>query len=186
MKRIKFVGLALVAVCAMSASMAASAGASSFLSTVASGALTGKLVSLQKFNTKAGQVECSALTVSGSVITTKATIQAATVNYTGCKAFGLAATITPASYEFNANGGVTVVKTITIKATGCTVIVPGGQKLGTVKYANSGSEIELTPNVTGITSEGVGAACTYASESKGTYEGKSKTAVVGGTLKWDA
>ncbi len=189
MQRIKLVGLALVAVCAIGVTSVASAGASNFLAS-ATGALTGKALQNQKFVTKAGEVVCTTIAVSGTVKTTKATTQVATVNYTGCKAFGLAATITPAEYEFNANGSVKILNNIIITATACEVkvLAANNTSLNTVKYVNNGGgQLGINPAVKGITSEGVGAGCTYALESKGTYEGNSDSGLkAGGTLSWDA
>ncbi len=186
MNRMKLVGLMLVAAWAITATPAANAGASVFLSTVSGKLLSGALAT-QKFATKAGVVECTGLTAAGEVTALTAEHLKATVSYTGCKAFGLAATVSPAEYEFNASGTVTVLKGITIKATGCLVTVPGGQTVGTVKYLNKPTgEIEVDSNVTGITSSGTGAACEYETEHNGTYSGISLVAVEGGELTWDA
>jgi len=185
MKRIKYVGLALVVVCALSAAAVASAGAHDF-SASAVAALKGTAKQTQVFTTAAGKVECSTLSVTSGTTALLALTQSATVQYSGCKAFGLAATVSPAQYVFSAdNGLVRIASSITIKATACLVTVPGNQDLTTVAYKNSGAEIVLEPNVTGITSEGSGAACTYAKESKGTYTGNSSVSIAGGTLKWN-
>jgi hypothetical protein len=184
MKRIKFVGLALVAVCAVSVVVASSAGAHVFEASKA-GLILGKALATQKFLTHAGLIECTSLTAHGTVTSLKTLKQVAIISYSGCKAFGIAAKVSPAEYEFNADGSVVVLKTITVTATGCTVTVPGGQTLSTLTYTNKpAGEIEIVPNVTGITSSGVGAACEYASESVGTYTGASLTQLDGGSLTW--
>jgi len=191
MNRIRLVGLALVAVCAIGVTTAASAGASTFLLLGATtGKILGKALATQKFITTAGAVECTALTAAGEVNGTHLLTVKATITYTNCKAFGLSATVSPAEYEFSADDGmVTILKTITIKATGCLVTVPGGQLLSTIQYLNNKpnpGEIEIEPNVTSIKSRGTGAACEYAEEAKGTYTGNSLVAVDPGTIEWTA
>jgi hypothetical protein len=187
MTRIRLVGLALVAVCAISVTTAASAGANPLFLSTALGKLLAKALATQKFVTHAGTVECTTLTANGSVKSLASATQLAIISYAGCKAFGLAATVSPAEYEFNANGTVLVRKPITIKATGCLVTVPAHQTLGPVQYLNKpAGEIEIEPNVTGITSSGSGVACEYEIESKGTYIGNSLVAVEGGKLSWEA
>jgi hypothetical protein len=182
MKRIKYLGLSLVVVCALS--VTASASAHMYDATL-SGAIKGTAKAPQVFTTAAGKVECSTLSVTSGTTALLLLIEHVTVQYGGCKAFGLAATVSPALYTFSADEElVTVDKGITIKAVGCLVTVPAKQDLKKIVYKNSGSEIVLEPNVSGITSEGSGAACTYASENKGTYTGNSSISVAGGSIKW--
>jgi hypothetical protein len=193
MLRVRTIGLALVAVLAMSAVAAASASAHEFVATASGETITGSAKENQVFTTKAGKVTCTALKVtSGKTTGTKAKTQVATIGYEKCTAFGLEAKITAAEYEFNAEIGpgtpknVKILKAITITAPLCTVTVPV-QTVGEVTYKNvtSGTkkEIELVPNVTGITSSGSGLACSYASESKGTYTGTSLVSVPN-SIEW--
>jgi hypothetical protein len=186
MRRIRIVGLALVAVCAMSVTATAGASAHDFKASAA-GKLTSKALATQKFKTAAGLVECTALHLTSGTAALLSETQTATVQYTGCKAFGLAATVSPAQYEFNANGSVKLLATITITATECTVTVPSAKntKLSTIKYTNSNKQIVLEPSVNNITSSGAGAGCKYAEESLGTYTGNSVVGLEsGGTLTW--
>jgi hypothetical protein len=185
MKRIRYAGLALVVVFAMSAAAAASAGAHEFSATVM-GTVKGTAKATQVFTTAAGKVECSTLSVTSGQTVLASKTETATIQYSGCKAFGLSATISPATYEFNAEGSVKLAKQISIKATACQVTVPtaGNENLKSVGYKQSGTEVVIEPNVTGITSEGTGTACTYAKESKGTYTGNSSVSVAGGTVSW--
>ena len=185
MKRIKYSGLALVVVCALGAAAATSAVAHTFNANVMA-SLKGSADATQVFKTTAGNVECTKVAVSsGSTVLTIKTVKAI-VNYTGCTAFGLSATVSPADYVFDADGTASVMKEITIKAIGCEVKVPisGNANLHTVKFKNNGTGVLLEPTVVGITSSGTGAACTYASESKGTYVGNSHVSAAGGTVAW--
>lgn len=186
MKRISQSGLALVVVCALGAAFATSAMAHSFSATAMS-SVKASADATNVFTTAAGKVECTKLSVtSGSTVLNALTLTA-TVQYTGCTAFGLSATISPAQYEFNADGTATILKEITIKATLCEVKVPtaGNSGLKTIAYKQNGaSAVLVEPNVTGITSSGTGTACKYASENKGTYTGNSHVTAASGNVTW--
>jgi len=197
MKSMRVIGLAVVAAFAFSATAAASASAetSVFDSTApAKTKLTAKVKANQVFTTKAGKVICEALKVeagAGSEVVFDNAVQEVNIKYEKCKAFGLAATISTAKYKFHAGtsltassskGTVDVLAAITIKALGCTVTVPVQSGLGSIEFKTSGASVELVPSVTGITSSGTGTACTYASESKGTYEGASTASAAGGNV----
>src|SRR6266566_6121728 len=170
MTRIKIIGLALAAVFALSAATAASASAAHFEASESSNLLAKVVTGAsgeQVFTTKAGKVVCKALKVkAGKSTAGKVETQLATISYENCTAFGLTATISEAEYLFHAGttpgtGTVDVEKAITIKAAGCEVKVPAQKGLGKITYKNvGGKEVELVPNVTGITSSGTGFACT--------------------------
>jgi hypothetical protein len=161
-------------------------GSSKFKFTT-SGKLVAKALSTQVLTTSAGKVECTGLSAaegtSGSVSATELTI---TVQYTGCTAFGLAATVSPAQYTLTSSGFVSLQSTVTIKATGCSVTVPSAKNksLKLARYDNIPQQILVLPTVRGITSSGTGAACTYAEESEGLLEGRADIGIQGGTLEW--
>jgi hypothetical protein len=188
MRNIRQLGLALVTVCAFCAMAVSSASASLFLAHPP-GLLLAKALLTQVFHTHAGNVECTALKGHGEATSLRALTQELTISYTGCTAFGLAAKITTVKYLFSAdNGLVTLLNTVLITATGCTVTVPSNKNtsLQTLKYLNNGNDIIVDPEVTGIDSVGVGASCAYAEEAIGTYKGSSLVALEGpGTVRWD-
>jgi hypothetical protein len=185
MKRISL-GLVLAAIFAIGAT--ASASAQPLFHSTTMGKLTAKALQTQKFHTAAGNVECSGLHLTGGEVGALLSLyQEVTVVYSGCKAFGLAATVHPVLYLFDASNLATVLSTVLILAAECTVTVPSAKNanLSTVVYKNSGKEVVLEPSVKNITSVGVGKACTYAEESVGTYTGNSSVGVEnGGTLSW--
>jgi hypothetical protein len=201
MKRFKILGLVFVLVLALTAVSAATALGADFEASEKSklvAKVTAGAGGEQVFTTAAGKVICKVLKATkGESKVGLSKTQVVTIKYESCKAFGLAATISEAEYEFMAGkekgttgkgeGTVKVLKPITIKATSlCTVTVPV-QEVGQITYTNlaSGKEIELETAVTGIKSKGEGSACTYAEEAKGTYVGKSIVSLAGGgTLKW--
>lgn len=111
-RNLKVVGLAIMAVLAMSAVMASSASATNFTAAKYPAAITGTQVGKHVFK-MTGTVECTTATFSGTLTGPSETI---TINpvYTGCTAFGFAeAKVTgfghygeanKCDYLFNVNG----------------------------------------------------------------------------------
>jgi hypothetical protein len=172
--------LALIAACSLSAVAVASASASEFTFSKA-GTLKGASTTTQALTTADGRLECKDA-VSGSVSGTGSTTLKVTVQYESCAAFGLEMKFSPAEYEYNANGAVTLLKAVTGKATSCEIVIPA-QTLSGMQYSNAAGKLEATANVTHIASEGKKAACEYAKEAKGTLTGTSLVELVGGTLE---
>lgn len=172
--------IALVAVLAMSVVAVANASASEFTFSK-TGALKGESLTSQSLTTADGHIECSASS-SGSTSTLKSTTLKVTVQYEKCAAFGLDMKFSPAEYEYNVDGAVTLLKAVTAKATSCEIVIPAQTMTG-IKYSNAGGKLEIGASVTGIVSEGKKVACEYAKESKGTLTGKSLVELVGGTLE---
>jgi len=163
-----------------------SASAHEFIAST-TGKTTVKVLTTSVFTNAAGKAECTgASLLAGEVKTLKATLLTSTIQFTGCKAFGLAATVSPVNVLSTAEGSVSLLKTATVKTTGCLVTFPttGNQNLNTIKYKNTNKQIEKVANVTAITSEGTGTVCTYAKESKGTFTGDALVGLISGTLEW--
>lgn len=188
MQRIKLVALALVAVGVMSAAAATGAVAHTFTATEM-GKLTAKATATQVFSVDGGKtVECTALKLTAGEAVLTSLTQKATIVYSGCKSFGLSATVSTAKYSFSADGTASLENTITITALGCTVTVPSAknQGLSSITYSNNGKNVKLTPAVKNITSSGSGSTCTYSEESKGTYSGTSEVGLASGigSVSW--
>jgi hypothetical protein len=180
MRGTKSLVMLVIAVCAMAVTTAA-ATAHMFTST-GMGALTLLRNATQKFTTKFGKVECTGLQQEATITELLTEDIHATVHYTGCKAFGVTATISLALYLFLASGEVHIVKPITITASGCNMTVKP-QLVWTVKYINTGKEVEIKPEVEGISYEGVGALCN-GSAKEGKYEGTSVVGLAGQKVEW--
>jgi hypothetical protein len=153
-----------------------------------SSALEATKVKSQVFVTNAGTVTCTALKIlSGTSTAGASTEQLALVDYEKCTAFGfVSVTISPADYDFNANGKVNILKLISIKTTGCEVSVPA-QTVGTVAYKNVGKNIELVPAVEKIKYTAEGSTCKEDSGENGKYTGTSEVTLKGGgTISWDS
>jgi hypothetical protein len=139
-------------------------------------AMTGEAVETPTFTTAAGTIECEALKLLSGTSSLKSTKLIIKVQYEGCGAFGLAASISPVEYEMVINGEVLIAKTVTISAGfgTCSVTIPS-QWIKSFTYGNvtsGGKEIiDVDPVVNDIESMGTG-TCTYNelfASGKGTY-----------------
>jgi hypothetical protein len=187
MSRIKALVLCAVAVCALSVALTAGASAAEFHASKVGGTLKGTQLNTQKFKVTGGTVECTKAATSGKTAALLAATQLVTVVYTGCSAFGLGATVTPAQYILNANGTSVVENniTITVAAASCSITVSpsGNGTLKTVVYKNSAGKIIEESAVTAITYTSTGGTC-GASGNNGTYTGNNDVELEGGTLGW--
>jgi hypothetical protein len=188
MRVVKQWSLVLVAVFALSAVAVSSASAAAKFLANPAGALSGKTLGKQTFNTAAGNVVCNNLKTLNTSAVASAETQKATIDYENCTAFGLGAVVTPVSYVFHANGTVDLIGHVTITAPSCVVLVFPKNGLSTISYRNLQGAVSIAGNVTGILSEGTGVACKYTEEGKGTYVGTADvwlTSGGSGTLTWE-
>lgn len=187
MRSIKMMGMTIVAVLAFAAVGVASASAAEFQASAEGLALKGEATSAEQvFKTGSGTVECATATPSGATEALKATEQKVKVEYGSCKAFGASSvTVSPAEYDFNANGTVKIENDIVISVKSilgsCTVTV-GPQDVGSVSYNNVGKGIEEESNVTGIEYTSSGGVC-GSSGTEGTYAGSAFVEAEGGTIE---
>jgi hypothetical protein len=195
MRLVKWIGLLLAAVCALSAIVVSDASASpTFLSHPAGALLLATADNFQNFHTPGGAltVQCGKLKLLPP--DTAPSLQAlsilVTVDYENCEVLTVAtALVHPVRYLIDANGLVTLENTVLILAgEACRITIPAAknQSLKTVKFDNQANgSILLLSKVTGITSSGSGLLCAYAEESNGTYEGNARVIVEGGVVRWD-
>jgi hypothetical protein len=201
MKRfIKMLAVSCVAALALAVVSAAGASAATFTAS-ATGNLVGSATTNQVFTVGgANVVTCKKAHTTGEIKSVAATEQEVTVTYSECSAtfFGFPAgtvDISPATYNFKANGEVETLNAVSIKATGlgCETIVSSGQTLGTNTYTTKNVEvekgvfvekIETHANVTGIKSTSPNGC---PSGTSGTYKGSNVTERVGGgNISFDA
>ncbi len=165
----------------------ASASAHEFVAST-TGKTTIKVLRSTVFTSAAGTSECAgASLLAGEVTTTKSATITSTIKFENCKAFGLLATVSPVNVRSTAEGGVSLLKTVTVKVTACQVTFPSAknQNLFTIKYKNTNKQIEKVAELKHVDSSGTGAACTYAEESNGTLSGDALVGLIGGgTLEW--
>ncbi|HYG96179.1 MAG TPA: hypothetical protein VD741_03635 [Solirubrobacterales bacterium] len=155
-RKLKTLGIALVAVLAMSAVVASAASATNFTaSSYPTSATASSPIGNDDFKTEAGSVECAAHFNVGPLSKASETVTVVPT-YTGCKAFGfLNATVNMngCDYVFNVNGSVNLscgVKYVEITAGTCRLIIAGQSNLSKVDLANSGSGISAQATVGGI------------------------------------
>lgn len=178
--------VALVAVLALSA---ANASAANYTSTV-SGALSATATGTQVWGLTGGKAECIGLSATANVVAGVQTSQEATVHYSGCQAFFSNVHISPATFDYTANGTVHLTNTITITVTNvfgeCTVTITP-QAMSGVTYSNTGTGgINLTRHITGIIfHEAGGYPCGSGTFNNGTFTGDSHVFVSGGSLSFD-
>ncbi len=205
MRRITTAAMALGAILALGVLSAGAAQAHTFLWTGATPALLLILAEgAQKFTPFAGgtQVTCKHARFHGKITLKESEKQTVVGIYTNCEAFGVKnVTVSPAEYELNANGSVSVInKTITIEATAlCRIEVrpTGNANLKTLRYLvdpNTGesrllAHAEVEKILDFVTNLGGGEGlCGAEGEHKdGTYRGLLLAWVdaASGSLKWD-
>jgi hypothetical protein len=197
---IKFsVAIAVVAVSLVSMIATTGASASEFAFSTFPAKLSGEGTTTQVFKASEGSsaVECEKLLASGEVTKEGGEEQDITMYYSGCEAFGERATVTEASYEFDANGSVSVLRTITIDVPelDCTITMSPQVGLKTVTYKNDGNDLLIQANVKGNDIKGFnGITDTVAGGGKheecgkdgtntdGTYVGDVKVELLGGSI----
>lgn len=170
-RNFKALGLALVAMFAITA-VFSSAASAQFESEAESTTLSVSGNAMQSFKTSAGSettVECTTVQVDGTVASKATTTVRVTPTYSSCEKFlGIAVEIDEngCHYDFNLADNATSgsVNLECPSATGieitvgntCRYEIDSQSSLGTITYANKGTsstrEVELQPNVTGITS----------------------------------
>ncbi len=186
-RTIRLLGMTLVAVLAFSGV----ASAHSFVAEKA-GAVTRVKNTTQVFKTGSGPaVECTADAVSNAnAVAGKQLTLAADVSYSSCtvtEILKFEATVTTAKYTFNADGTANLNNTIVIKVpiAGCNITVKPQNTLKTLTYKNTGKNVIVEPNVSGIVSEGSGGECGTGVTNKGTYTGTTEVTSSGNTISWE-
>jgi hypothetical protein len=208
-RNLKVLGLAMVAVLAMSAMVASAASAHEFKSESSSTTLTGEQVGEHVFTAEGNEVKCTAAKFTGTQSGTEAdevqvhpTYGAAAKEGATCKFSALTATVNTGSCDYrfdsetDANGHATtkVVCTsgsITISLSGCTITI-GAQTVDQgVSFTNEGSgasrDVKVTATATGIDYSASGFGCSLAgiktgAHTDGTYNGT--TTVKGSAGIW--
>lgn len=197
MQRVKALGLALVAMLALSGLAVSSASASLFLAHPTGGTFPALILDVNvgnhTFQVGTGApVVCTSAKSHGIATSLFGLLQKETVNYSGCTAFGfVVSAVSQAEYLFSADLKVTQLNTvvITVKAiTPCWVIVSpsGNANLDSVHYGNEGNDLKINATVKGITAWGSGGECPEGTTKTASYSGESRAWLeAGGKLGWD-
>jgi hypothetical protein len=185
MQRITFFGMVLLSAFAIAGVSAVSVSANGHEFIVSkTGKTKSKGTNAQIFKTGAGTIECSTVTGSGEIKELDVVTHKEVLTYSGCIGFGMTITVSPADFEFNANGSAKLENTVevTSESLGCEVLIEP-QTLSNVSYANSSGKVTATASVTKIHSTGTGGYC-GGKNTEGSYSGSIKAEVEGGTVEW--
>jgi hypothetical protein len=158
------------------------------------GTLTDHSLTPQVFHLEKGggnYVVCEAEHSEGEVKERETKEQEVRVNYEKCTAHTsigeYSVTVSPAHYNFHAEGSVDVVEPITIEGVPfCTITVPKQTGLKTITYTNSGNNIIVEAKVTGIKEEsclGTSTTGTYFGNVAETEPAKSEVTLNNGATK---
>jgi hypothetical protein len=185
MQRITMLGLALLAALAVVAVGAASVSATGheFIASK-TGKTKGKNTNAQSFTTSVGTIECSTASGVGEIKVLISSTHKETITYTGCIGFGGPVKITPAHFEFDANGSARLEKKVilTPEGLGCEVLIEP-QTVAGITYSNGSGKITAEANASNIVSKGTGGVC-GGENTEGTYTGKVSAELEGGTIEW--
>jgi hypothetical protein len=154
-RKLKTLGVALVAVFALTAVMASAASAAQYTaSSYPTTATAESAVGNDVFTTEGGAVECKSHFVG--TLTGASSDLTVTPTYTNCKAFGFVeASVTGCKYTFTAvsttSSSVDVVNPCTVVASTCHVTVGNQNGLNSVATTNTAAgDVDVQANVTGI------------------------------------
>ncbi|HEU5104276.1 MAG TPA: hypothetical protein VFU11_00390 [Solirubrobacterales bacterium] len=186
-RKLKSFGLALVAVFALTAVGAGAASAAEFHSTSAgSTKISATQTTTHLFTSTAGEITCEKATFTGNQTTATTTSVEIAPVYTGCHMIIFGSTIAVSiatnecKYRLNASGTADIVcpvgKAFTVTGAGCTLTVGAQTGLKAVTYTNSGSDIAINTNLSGIKYNHSGFTCGTGSGTNGTYKGTTTAA----------
>jgi hypothetical protein len=139
----------------------------------------------QVFKTGAGTIECKTVTGSGEIKELKSVTHKEVLTYGGCTGFGVSITVTPADFEFNANGSARLENTVEVSSgsLSCEVLIEP-QTLESITYSNSSGKVMAAATVTKIHSTGTGGVC-GGKNTEGSYTGSIQGELEGsGTAEW--
>jgi hypothetical protein len=160
-RKLKALGLTVVALMAAMALSVSAASAAEFHSEVAHTSLSGSQIGTDVFTVNAGTVKCTEATYTGTQSAETAKTVKVLPKYSGCTAFSFVNTtidVNGCEYEFSGeNTDVNIVNCatpITVTAFNCWVTVGAQSGLKSVTYTNEGSgtsrDVKVKVAITGI------------------------------------
>jgi hypothetical protein len=184
-RNFKTLGLAILALTAMTALMASTANAAAFTGAGGKNAvITVDQTLINQFTVTTGTIKCTTLKVPPTTVVNGSTTVTAHPEYSGCKCFGVNCTVSTmgCDYVFHLEAGgksktdVACSAGNAIKAVpllDCTVTIGSQTGLSGVTYSNGASDIVQTIDVTGsISYAETGTNCVApGGHANGTYEG---------------
>jgi hypothetical protein len=183
LKRMMMLGMVLVGASAIAGAGAMSVSAQSheFIANK-TGKTKGK-GETQYFKTSSGTIECKKVTGSGEITSLKSATHKEVLQFEECTGFGKLLEISPAYFEFNADGPATLEKRVTIKSEALTCqirIEP--QTVESLGYENASGDLKSNASITNVKIAGTGGLCGGAGEAS--YSGTIQAELEGGKLEW--
>lgn len=185
MQRISLFGAVLLAAFAIAGVSAVAVSASGHEFIVSkTGKTKSKQLDAQILKTGAGTIECSTVTGTGEMKELKSVTHKEVLTYSGCSGFGVAITVSPADFEFNANGSAKLENTVEVssESLGCEVLIEP-QTLEDISYTNASGKVTAAADVTNVHSKGTGGDC-GGKNTEGTYMGSIQAEAASGTVEW--
>ena len=184
-RRITLAGVVLLGVCAIVGASAVSVSAvgHEFVAS-ATGKTKGEGVTIQRLKTGAGLIECATVAGSGEITGTKSETHKEVLTFSNCTGFSNKVKVTPADFQFNANGPAKLENTVEIKPENlsCEVFVEP-QTVESLSYEGiSGGKLKSVASITKIKAKGTGGTC--GGNTEATYTGTIDAELEGGTLEW--
>jgi hypothetical protein len=181
-RNLKTLGLAVMAIFALTAVASSAAQAIEFHSEIENTTVTAKTEtgSNSVFDAAGASISCASATFTGTQAAKTSATLTVTPAYSSCTFLGILnvpVNMNGCQYTFSANGEVAVTgascTAITFEATGCKVEVGKQSGLKEVTYTNLGAgttrEVTVTPHVTGITYTSSGLCPKNGTFSDGNY-----------------
>jgi hypothetical protein len=153
--------------------------------TSTTGKTKGKGTNVQKLKTSAGTIECTTVTGSGEVKTTKMATHKEVLTYSGCSGLGVSLKVSPADFEFYATGSAKLENQVVVSSASltCEVLIEP-QTLNGLSYTNGSGKVTSTASITGIHYIPTGGVCGTKEGTNGSYSGSIQGELEGGTVEW--
>jgi hypothetical protein len=183
MKRIMLLGMVLLAVAAIVGVGAMSVSAQSHEFIASTLGKTKSSGTGQRFKISSGTIECGKVTGSGEITALKTTTHKETLTFTECTGFGKVLSISPAHFEFNANGPAKLENEVVIKSgsLNCEILIEP-QTVESLGYETTSGDLKSKASITHVKIAGTGEIC--GGEAEASYGGTIVAELEGGTLEW--
>jgi len=129
-------------------------------------------------------IDCAKVTGEAKITALKFETLKETIKYSECTGGGTEVTVSPAYYEFNANGSFKLEKNLTFHPIGygCEYLYEK-QTLNSFSYTNVSKGVQFYGSVTKLIGYGTGGKC-GGEFSTGYFDTPFYTKLTGGTLEW--
>lgn len=184
MKRITMLGLAALAVLAIGGANAISVSASGHeFGASKSGKTVSHGLTEQRFKTGAGTIECASVNGSGEIASGKSATHKEELVFGECTGFGKNLNVSPAYFEYNANGPAKLEREVKVSGTGlgCEVLIEP-QTVESLSYETVSGKLKSKASINKVKATGTGGMCGGVTEAS--YTGTIEAELEGGTLEW--